>query len=100
MPPPMGSTLVTGGAGFIGANLVPLLLERGTRVRVFDNLVTGEPNRLAPEVDFVEGDVRDVAAVTAAAQGVDAVIHLAAAGSVAESVANPLPNFETNARGT
>jgi UDP-glucose 4-epimerase len=100
MPPAMATTLVTGGAGFIGANLVPLLLERGERVRVLDSLVSGDPSRLASEVEFVEGDVRDEAAVTRAAQGVDAVIHLAAAGSVAESVADPLPNFETNARGT
>jgi UDP-glucose 4-epimerase len=96
----MGTTLVTGGAGFIGANLIPMLLERGTEVRVLDSLVTGEPSRLAPEVELVEGDVRDPEALATAARGVDAVIHLAAAGSVAESVADPLPNFETNARGT
>jgi UDP-glucose 4-epimerase len=96
----MATTLVTGGAGFIGANLIPMLLDRGTDVRVLDSLITGEPSRLAPEVDLVEGDVRDPDALATAARGVDAVIHLAAAGSVAESVADPLPNFETNARGT
>jgi UDP-glucose 4-epimerase len=96
----MGTTLVTGGAGFIGANLIPMLLERGTEVRVLDSLITGEPSRLAPEVELVEGDVCDPEALATAARGVDAVIHLAAAGSVAESVADPLPNFETNARGT
>jgi UDP-glucose 4-epimerase len=100
MPRLMSTTLVTGGAGFIGANLVPRLLEAGTQVRVLDSLVTGEPSRLSPEVDLVEGDVRDPDALARAAAGVDTVIHLAAAGSVAESVADPLPNFETNARGT
>jgi UDP-glucose 4-epimerase len=96
----MSVTLVTGGAGFIGANLVPMLLARGERVRVLDNLVTGDAARLAPEVEVVEGDVRDQDALARAAGGADAVIHLAAAGSVAESVENPLPNFEVNARGT
>jgi UDP-glucose 4-epimerase len=100
MPRLMSTTLVTGGAGFIGANLVPMLLEGGTNVRVLDSLVTGEPARLSPEVELVEGDVRDPDALARSAAGVDAVIHLAAAGSVAESVADPLPNFETNARGT
>jgi UDP-glucose 4-epimerase len=96
----MGTTLVTGGAGFIGANLIPMLLEQGTEVRVLDSLVTGDPSRLASDVELVEGDVRDPDALATAARGADAVIHLAAAGSVAESVADPLPNFETNARGT
>ena len=96
----MSVTLVTGGAGFVGANLVPMLLERGVRVRVLDNLVTGDAGRLAPDVEFVEGDVRDPDALARAAAGADTVVHLAAAGSVAESVADPLPNFEVNARGT
>jgi UDP-glucose 4-epimerase len=96
----MSVTLVTGGAGFIGANLVPMLLARGERVRVLDNLVTGDAARLGPDVEVVEGDVRDPDALARAAAGADAVIHLAAAGSVAESVENPLPNFDVNARGT
>ncbi len=96
----MGATLVTGGAGFVGANLVPLLLAGGTRVRVLDSLVTGDAARLADEVELVEGDVRDPDALARAMAGVDAVVHLAAAGSVADSVADPLPNFEVNARGT
>jgi UDP-glucose 4-epimerase len=96
----MRRTLVTGGAGFIGANLVPRLLAGGTEVRVLDNLVTGEAGRLPAEVEFVHGDVRDADALARATAGVDAVVHLAAAGSVADSVADPLPNFEVNARGT
>ena len=77
----MSRTLVTGGAGFIGANLVPLLRERGDEVRVLDSLVVGDPGRLPGDVDVVEGDVRDPDAVARAMEGVDAVIHLAAAAA-------------------
>jgi UDP-glucose 4-epimerase len=96
----MTRTLVTGGAGFIGANLVPLLRERGEQVRVLDSLIVGDPGRLAADVELVEGDVRDPDAVARAMEGVDAVIHLAAAGSVVESVSDPLANFDVNALGT
>ena len=93
--------LVTGGCGFVGANLVPRLLEHGHPVRVFDDFSIAGPDRLpAGDVDVVQGDVRDAEAVTRAAAGADAVIHLAAAGNVADSVADPLGNFEVNARGT
>lgn len=91
--------LVTGGCGFIGANLVPMLLERGVDVRVYDNLSNGGRDRV-PDAEVVEGDVRDADALAAAAEGVDAVIHLAAAGNVPESVRDPLTNFEINGRGT
>ncbi len=92
--------LVTGGAGFIGANLAPMLLERGNRVRVLDNCSTGEPSRLPDEIELVRGDVRDAEAVRAAMADVGAVVHLAAAGSVIESIADPGLNFDINARGT
>jgi UDP-glucose 4-epimerase len=91
--------LVTGGCGFIGANLVPLLLERGVEVRVYDNLSNGGRDRV-PDAEVVEGDVRDGDALAAAAAGVDAVIHLAAAGNVPDSVKDPVTNFEINGRGT
>jgi UDP-glucose 4-epimerase len=90
---------VTGGCGFIGANLVPMLLQRGVEVRVYDNLSNGGPDRV-PGAEVVEGDVRDADALAAAAAGVDAVIHLAAAGNVPESVTDPLTNFEINGLGT
>jgi UDP-glucose 4-epimerase len=94
-------TLVTGGCGFIGANLVPMLLERGTDVRVLDNFAIGGAERLdGHEVEMLEGDVRDAQAIARAAEGADAVIHLAAAGNVADSVSDPMANFEVNARGT
>jgi UDP-glucose 4-epimerase len=92
--------LVTGGCGFIGANLVPLLVEQGAAVRVLDDCSVGVPARLPDGVELHRGDVRDPAAVREAAAGTDAVIHLAAAGSVMESLADPATNFDINARGT
>jgi len=93
--------LVTGGAGFVGANLVPRLVDAGHRVRVLDNLSTGSADHLAGvDVDLVTGDIRDEATVDAAMDGVDAVVHLAAAGSVVDSVADPRFNFESNVLGT
>lgn len=93
------SLLVTGGAGFVGANLVRRLAPQHS-VRVLDNLVTGAKELLPPEIELLEGDIRDADAVAEAMAGVDAVVHLAAAGSVVESVASPWENFEVNVRGT
>ena len=92
--------LVTGGCGFIGANLVPRLLARGADVRVLDDLSNSAPDPLPDGAELVAGDVRDPDAVARAAAGTDAVIHLAAAGNVVESVADPAANFDVNARGT
>lgn len=74
--------LVTGGAGYIGSVLTPLLLENGYEVRVLDDLMYGGttllPHFRNPMFDFVKADIRDLAAMQAAVQGCDAVIHLAA----------------------
>jgi UDP-glucose 4-epimerase len=91
--------LITGGAGFVGANLVRRLGDRYD-VRVLDSLVTGSRSVLPPHVELLVGDVRDADAVADALTGADAVVHLAAAGSVVDSVADPFPNFDVNARGT
>ncbi len=95
------TVLVTGGAGFVGATLVRRLTEAGYPVRVFDNLSTGDPVHLGGvDADVVKGDVRDAAALDAALAGVESVVHLAAAGSVVMSVADPAANFDVNVVGT
>src|SRR5690349_2571265 len=97
----MGLTLVTGGAGFIGANLLRQL-DGSHDVRVLDNLLRGSKDLLPAEreIELVVGDIRDPDAVKRALDGVDLVIHLAAFGSVVESVTDPVENFEINVRGT
>jgi UDP-glucose 4-epimerase len=95
------TVLVTGGAGFVGATLVRRLTESGQPVRVLDNFSTGDPAHLSGvDADVVKGDIRDAAALDAALAGVTAVVHLAAAGSVVASVADPAANFEANVAGT
>lgn len=85
--------LITGGAGFIGSHLADELLRSGYRVRALDNLSQqvhgtsgGRPRYLDPDVELIEGDVRDSAAVRAALRGVDAVYHFAAAVGVGQSM--------------
>jgi UDP-glucose 4-epimerase len=93
--------LVTGGAGFIGANLLRQL-DSSHDVRVLDNLARGSRDLLPADrdIDVVVGDIRDPEAVKRAMAGMDLVIHLAAFGSVVESVTDPVENFEINVRGT
>ena len=93
--------LVTGGAGFVGATLVRRLVAGGHAVRVLDNYSTGDASYLAGvDAELIEGDIRDAAALDAALAGIDAVVHLAAAGSVVKSVADPVTNFDVNVTGT
>jgi UDP-glucose 4-epimerase len=93
--------LVTGGAGFVGATLVRRLVASGYRVRVIDNLSTGDAAHLdGVDAELVRGDIRDADALEGAIKGLDAVIHLAAAGSVIGSIADPMANFEANVLGT
>ena len=100
--------LVTGGAGFMGSNLVRHLAGLGHDCLVFDNLsrpgVGANADWLRSEagrrVEFVHGDVRDAAAVASAADGVDAIYHLAGQTAVTTSVTAPREDFEINALGT
>ncbi len=93
--------LVTGGSGFVGATLVRRLVAAGHSVRVLDNCSTGDPSYLAGvDAELVNGDIRDPAALDAALGEVQSVVHLAAAGSVVESVADPAANFDVNVVGT
>ena len=94
--------VVTGGAGFIGSNIVDALLGRGHRVRVFDDFSTGRRENLAGArgAEVIEGDLRDAATVARAVAGADGVFHEAALRSVPRSVDDPLSSNEVNVTGT
>jgi UDP-glucose 4-epimerase len=92
---------VTGGAGFIGSHLVRALADRGDHVRVVDNLTTGRRENLAGvEAELVVGDIRDPAALARASRGAEAVYHLAAMVSVADTMGDPLTCYEVNLTGS
>jgi UDP-N-acetylglucosamine/UDP-N-acetylgalactosamine 4-epimerase len=99
--------LVTGGAGFIGSNLVKALIadERITAVKVLDNLETGSLENLADikghaKFEFIEGDIRNYVVCLGAAAGMNIISHQAALGSVPRSVNDPLTTHDVNATGT
>ena len=95
--------LVTGGAGFIGSNVVDELIRRGHDVVVLDDLSAGTETNLAGvrnKIDFRVGSVTDLATVQSACHGVDYVIHLAARMSVVKSVNDPLETNHVNVDGT
>jgi UDP-glucose 4-epimerase len=95
--------LVTGGAGFIGSNIVRALLARGDDVRVLDNFSTGSRSNLAElerDVDLVEGDLRSYERVHAAVRGTEVVFHEGALPSVPRSVQDPLTTTAVNVEGT
>ncbi len=98
----MRTFLVTGGAGFIGSNIVEALVDRGDRVRVLDNLSTGRLSNLdalRDRIEFVEGDVTDADLVRRCVEGVDCVFHEAALASVPLSVERPLDSHGACATG-
>ncbi len=100
--------LITGGAGFIGCNLAAACIEAGHRVTLFDNLSRrGSDANLAwlsaaygGRFAFVQGDIRDYPAILRAAEGQEAIYHLAAQTAVTTSVIDPRTDFEINAQGT
>ncbi|XJS11008.1 SDR family oxidoreductase [Aerococcaceae bacterium WGS1372] len=97
--------LVTGGAGFIGSNLVEALLKRGHTVRVLDNLSQGKQENVDLFLDddnytFIKGDIRDLDTCLKATEGVDYVLNQAAWGSVPRSIEMPLLYEEINIKGT
>lgn len=99
--------LVTGGAGFIGSNLVSALMndDRITAVKVLDNLETGRFANISAfkndsKFEFIEGDIRNYAICVGAAEGIDIISHQAALGSVPRSIKDPITTHEVNATGT
>lgn len=101
-------TVVTGGAGFIGCNLVDQLMKKGHEVFIYDNLsragveknVTWLKQKYQESIYFIEGDIRDYAKFARVVDGADVIYHLAAQVAVTNSVMDPLEDFEINALGT
>lgn len=99
------SFLITGGAGFIGSNIVEYLLKYGAKkVRVLDNLSNGYYSNIEefesnPAFEFIEGDIRDIDTCKAALEGIDYVSHQAALGSVPRSIADPITTNSVNIDG-
>jgi UDP-glucose 4-epimerase len=97
----MTKVLVTGGAGYIGANVCNVLLESGFEVRIFDDFSNGLSSRLVGmDLEIVRGDILDRGALVNAMVGIDSIIHLAAKKSVEESVKDPLKYYANNFSGT
>lgn len=99
----MAKYLVTGGAGFIGSNIVKRLVEEGKEVRVLDNLSTGKRKNIElfmDKVEFVEGDFGDLDVARSAVKGVDYVIHTGAIPSVPRSIDDPVKTNAANITGT
>ena len=95
--------LVTGGAGFIGSNIVRELVQRGEKVRIVDNFSTGKRENISDildEIELMEADVRDLETMHDAVEGVDFVLHHGALPSVARSVTDPILSNEVNVTGT
>ncbi len=95
--------LVTGGAGFIGSNLVRGLLNEGEKVRVLDNFSTGRRENIRDfksDIELIDGDICDLHTTLDACSGIDFVLHQAALPSVGRSVENPLTSNEKNINGT
>src|SRR5262249_17347510 len=97
--------VVTGGAGFIGSHMVDVLLERGYRVRVIDNLSGGRTANLAhhardPDLSFEESDIRELASDASLFRAADYVFHFAGIGDIVPSIERPLEYMNTNVQGT
>lgn len=93
--------LVIGGAGYIGSHVVKALLDNGMQVSVFDNMSTGQEINLFDKAKFIKGDILDIHALEKVmSSGVDAVVHLAAKKSVAESIKYPEIYSTNNITGT
>jgi UDP-glucose 4-epimerase len=99
----MGKILITGGAGFIGSNLVEALVMDGEDVRVLDNFSTGKRENIAHllgQIELIEGDIRDLDLVRKACKGIEYILHQAALPSIARSIEDPATTNGVNTEGT
>ncbi len=94
------TALVTGGAGFIGSNLVDVLIDRGYEVRVLDNFSTGKRENLNIKAKLFEADIRNLDSIRPVFGGVDYVFHTAALARVQPSIEDPITFNDVNIRGT
>lgn len=97
---PMSHYLVTGGCGFIGSHLTELLLSKGHKVRIIDDLSSGKRSNVPPEAEIIEDTILNPKAVTRSLQGIDACFHLAAIPSVTAGKEQWLSTHQTNLTGT
>lgn len=99
----MSQYLITGGAGFIGSNIVEALVKRGEKVKVIDNFVSGKRKNLISvldKIELIEGDIRNLPLLKEVTKDVDYVLHQAALRSVPKSVEDPVSYNEVNVGGT
>ena len=95
--------LVTGGAGFIGSNIVAKLVSRQEKVRVLDNFSTGRRENLLPfldKIELIEGNLTDLETVREAVEGIDFVLHQGALPSIPRSIEHPISSNNANVSGT
>ena len=95
--------LITGGAGFIGANLAHTLVARGETVRILDDFSTGRPENLRgieDRIEILRGDIRDPAMLSRAVHGVEVILHQAALNSNPRSIQEPVQTNDVNVGGT
>jgi nucleoside-diphosphate-sugar epimerase len=92
--------MVTGGAGFVGSNLVDELIARDLKVRVIENFATGSRKNLNPRAELIEADIRDGEAIRNVFDGIDCVFHVAALPRIPLSIAKPVETHMTNVVGT
>ena len=98
----MNKIFITGGLGFIGANLIEKLLAKDFKVTIYDNFSSGKSEfvKSINDCQLINGDIRDYDHLKSSLKGHDAIIHLAAFGSVVDSVISPRENFDVNVVGT
>ncbi len=94
------NVLITGGAGFIGSNLVDELIAQGNEVVIIDNLSTGKKENLNPNAEFYELDIRNLEKIKPLFTGIDYVFHLAAMPRIQASIDNPILSNDINLNGT